>query len=115
MIRATFGFGIPTASILIFLDGDFGGRDDAVIDAGASPFVFNDARVKDASGSDFVGRVMLIRDKRRRVARGFSPEADATPTVLASERQLRVTDTTRGGDIWHDDHVYLCCRARGLI
>ena len=77
----------------------FEGRDDAAIDAGASLFVFDDARVEDASGGDFVGRVMLTCNKRRRVARGFSPEADATPIVLASERQFRVTDTTRGRDL----------------
>ena len=99
MILPIFGFGIPTASISIVLDGDFGGRDDAAIDAGASPFVFYDARVEDAGGGDFVGQVMLTRDKRCRVAWGFSPEADATPIVLAGERQFCVTDTTGGGDL----------------
>ena len=83
----------------MFLDGDSGGRDDATIDAGALSFVFDDARVEDAGGGDFVGRVVLTRDERRRVARGFSPEADATPIVLAGERQFRVTDTTGGGDL----------------
>ena len=86
MIRATLGLGIPTAPISIFLDGDSGGRDDAVIDAAASSFVFDDARVKDAGGGDFVRRVVAPRDERRRVVWGFSPEADATPFVLAGER-----------------------------
>ena len=99
MILAGFGLGIPTALSSILLDGDSGGRDEAVLDAGASSLVFDDALVKDSGGSDVVGRVVVRCNERCRVALGFVSEADATPMVLAGKRQFCLTNTTGGGGV----------------
>ena len=85
MIRTGFRLGIPTASILISLDEDSGGKNKAAIDTGVSSLVFDGDLVKDAGGIDFGGRVVACYDERRCMALIFAPEAGATPLVLADE------------------------------